>query len=140
MGQPSGRSTSEIGALAELAVANALNKAGYPVFLPFFNAHSRVDLIYQNALGEPRRVQCKFARFINEAVSFYTCSHTGGVERSYEGDVDDFGVYCEVTGLVYLVPVADVPTRFAMLRVRPPKNKQVRRVRWAEQYVVGPPW
>lgn len=96
--------------------------------------------MYLTRLGETRRVQCKSARLVNDAVAFYTCSHTGGVERAYDGDVDDFGVYCEATGLVYLVPVADVPTRFAMLRVVAPKNKQVRRVRWAEPYVLGPPW
>ncbi len=140
MAQPTSRPTSEIGATAELAVANALTKAGYAVFLPFFNAPSRIDLIFEDPLRGLRRVQCKFGRFTTDAVTFYTCSHTGGVERGYAGEVDEFGVYCKGRGLVYLVPIENVPRRFACLRLGPTKNNQQRGVRWAEPYVLGPPW
>ncbi len=126
--------TSELGALTELAVATALTKAGCAVFLPFFNAHGRVDLIYENPAGDLKRVQCKSARLSGDVMTFYTCSHTGGIERGYRGEADDFGVYCLETDEIYLVPVEDVPTRFASLRVGPAKNNQARRVRWAEPY------
>jgi hypothetical protein len=110
---------SEKGAMAELAVATALTRSGRPVYVPFFNAHSRVDLVYETTSGEFRRVQCKLARLIGDAVRFYTCSHTGGVEREYLEDADDFGVYCLETGIVYIVPVAEVPIRVASLRLAP---------------------
>lgn len=132
-------STSELGARTELAVASALTTAGFTVFIPFFNAHSRVDLVYQRADGV-RRVQCKSGRLSGNVVGFYTCSHTGGVERGYIGEVEDFGVYCESNGLVYLVPVVDVPSRFATLRLAPARNNQVRGTRDAALYVVGRPW
>ena len=134
------KSTSEIGATAELAVANALCRAGLSVYTPFFNAHGRVDLVYENALGEVRLVQCKSGRLVNDVIMFYTCSHTGGVEREYIDDVDEFGVYCAGTGLVYMVPVTDATTRLTSLRVGPARNNQTRRVRWAEPYLLGPPW
>lgn len=111
-----------------------------PVFVPFFNSHSRIDLMYVRVDGVVRRLQCKSANVVNDCVAFYTCSHTGGVERTYVGEVDEFGVYAAETGLVYLVPVEDVPTRLASLRIAPTRNGQVRRVRWADQYVLGPPW
>ena len=133
-------SPSAKGALAELAVATALSRNGRNVFLPFFNAHSRVDLIYSTTAGALRRVQCKAAHVIKDVMHFYTCSHTGGVERGYLGEVDEFGVYCEETGCVYLVPVTDVPARLASLRLTRPRNNQLRGVRWAEPYVLGPPW
>jgi len=125
---------SELGALSELAVATALTKAGRLVFLPFFNAHGRVDLIYEIAEGSFRRVQCKSARIVGEVMHFYTCSHTGGIERGYRGEVDEFGVYCAQTDSVYLVPVEDMPARLAALRLGPTRNNQARGVRWAEPY------
>ncbi len=67
-------------------------------------------------------------------MTFYACSHTGGVERSYRGEADEFGVYCLETQAVYLVPVDEVPTRMVSLRVGPARNNQERRVRWAEPY------
>jgi PD-(D/E)XK endonuclease len=58
--------------------------------------------------------------------------------RSYQGDVDFFGVYCPGTEEVYLVPIGDVPERAASLRVEPPRNGQTRNVRWAKDYVIWP--
>lgn len=131
---------SEVGALAELAVANALTKVGHRVFVPFFNSHSRIDLVYVNDLGQVRRVQCKTGTVIENTVSFWTCSNTGGVRKAYVDEVDEFGVYCAVTGLVYLVPIGDVPTRSARLRLAPTRSNQARGIRWAEPYLVGAPW
>jgi hypothetical protein len=55
-------SPSEVGARAELAVATALAKAGHAVFLPLFNGHGRVDLVYEDCDGRLQRVQCKTSR------------------------------------------------------------------------------
>jgi hypothetical protein len=135
-----GKSTSEVGSIAELAVATALTSAGFAVFIPFFSSHSRVDLLYINRVGEVRRVQCKSAHYKNDVILFYTCSHTGGVARGYVGDVDEFGVYSPDTGSVYLVPVDAVPTRLACLRNVATRNNQARGIRWAKDYLLGPPW
>ena len=123
-----------------MGVTSALLRAGLSVYLPFFNAHGRVDLIYEAPDGALRRVQCKAAHVIKDVVLFYTCSHTGGVERGYLGDADEFGVYCEETSSVYLVPVGDVPARLASLRLKRTRNNQLRGVRWASTYLLGPAW
>lgn len=107
------------------------------MYLPFFNAHGRVDLVYEKSGGVFRRVQCKSAQLANDVVTFYTCSHTGGVERGYVGDVDEFGVYCEATSAVYLVPVGDVAARLTRLRLAPARNGQLRGTRWAAPYLLG---
>jgi hypothetical protein len=131
---------SEVGALTELAVANALTRAGFTVFVPFFNAHSRIDLVYVDGPNRPQRIQCKTGTLVENTVSFWTCSNTGGVRETYVDDVDAFGVYCSATRLVYVVPVGDAPSRQARLRLEPPRNNQRRHIRWADQYVIGPPW
>ncbi len=131
---------SQVGAIAGFAVANALNRAGLVVFTPFFGGHSRVDLVYLNDVGVARRVQCKTARLADGYVSFYTCSNTGGVRRTYRDEVDEFGVYCVGNERVYIVPIEDVPTRAARLRVEPTRSNQSRGIRWAEPYLGGPPW
>src|SRR5262245_6400965 len=128
--------TSGMGARTEFEVAYALTTAGHVVYLPVFNVHSRVDLVYLTRAGEVRRVQCKSAHLGPSGVTFHTCSTTGGVRRTYYGDVDEFGVRCVETGLVYIVPVDDVPSRLATLRLEPTKNNQTRGVRWAEPYLL----
>ncbi|MEY2470120.1 MAG: hypothetical protein QOF21_2818 [Actinomycetota bacterium] len=123
-----------MGALAEAAVALALTKEGYVVFVPFFSAHGRIDLIYQRPDGSVSRVQCKSARLVGDVMAFYTCSHTGGIRRDYRNEVDEFGVYCARTDSVYVIPVEDVPARQAHLRLGPTRNNQASGVRWAEPY------
>jgi hypothetical protein len=107
------------------------------VYLPLFNAHSRVDLLYEAESGELRRVQCKTAHIEDNTVSFWTCSNTGGVRRTYYDDADDFGVYCPANEAVYLVPVNEVPPRNARLRLAPPRSNQTQGIRWAASYLIG---
>jgi hypothetical protein len=129
---------SIIGARAELAVATGLIRGGYDVFTPCFNAHSRIDLI---ACGDaaPMKVQVKTSHLKRGAVCFWTCSNTKHVRQHYRDDVDAFGVYSPELGLVYLVPVDEVPLREASLRLEPARNNQRAKIRWAADYLIGPP-
>lgn len=129
---------SGIGARAEAAVASALVRAGKSVFLPAFAAHDRIDLIYMDATRVVR-VQCKTSRLVGEVLRFRTCSNTANRPRTYDGEIDAFGVYSPTTGLVYLVPADDVPDRVCHLRLAPARNGQTRGLRWADDYVLGPP-
>jgi hypothetical protein len=61
-----------------------------------------------------------------------------GSIRNYRDDIDFFGVYCHDSGEVYLVPVDDVPSRVASLRLSPARNGQQVGVRWASQYLLPP--
>ena len=126
---------SELGAQAELAVASALTRAGRQVYLPFFAAHARVDLIFEDELGF-HRVQCKTSRLRGDVVTFATCSNTKHVRKDYRGEVDLFGVYSPELDQVFMVPVGDVPLRLGHLRLRPARNGQSKGIRWAADYVV----
>jgi hypothetical protein len=127
-----------LGARAEAAVASALVRAGRALFVPAFDAQGRVDLVY--ATGDRLvRVQCKSARLIGSIIQFRTCSNTLNNPRTYTGEIDEFGVYSPDTGLVYLVPADDVPTRRCALRLSPARNGQSVGLRWAADYLLGPP-
>jgi hypothetical protein len=129
---------TEIGARSEAAVASALIRAGKSVFLPVLGVNTRVDLIYAE---EDRllRVQCKTSRLVGDALTFATCSNTKNIPRVYVDEVDVFGVYSPARNLVYLVPAAGLPTRACQLRLAPTRNGQRKLVRWADDYVLGPP-
>jgi hypothetical protein len=132
-------SPSEIGAQAELAVATALARSGRPVFVPFFNGHGRIDLVFEDETGRLNRVQCKTSRLNDGCIGFRTCSNTGNVPKEYAGEIDVFGVYSPELDAVFIVPIDDVPTRFCFLRVAPPANNQQRGIRWAAPYRLAPP-
>jgi hypothetical protein len=129
---------STIGARAEAAVASALVRLGRTVFLPAFAAHDRVDLVYLG-VERPVRVQCKTAGLYGGALIFKTCSYTANLPRAYTNQVDEFGVFAPQTGMVYLVPASDLPNRSCSLRLDPPRNNQQGGVRWAADYLLGPP-
>jgi hypothetical protein len=61
------------------------------------------------------------------------------VNESYHGQVDAFAAYSPDLDLVYLVPVADVPSTLCTLRLVPPKNNQASKIRWVADHLVGPP-
>lgn len=129
---------SIVGARAEMSVASGLQRAGMDVFVPLFAAHSRVDLV---AAGPPGlvRVQCKTARLLPGSLFFRTCSNTANIPLDYRDQIDAFGVYSPDLNSVYLVPIADVSIRGCHLRVEPTRNGQEAGIRWARDYLIGPP-
>jgi hypothetical protein len=56
--------------------------------------------------------------------------------RHYRGQCDYFAVYNEELNKVYLIPVDEVGTVQANLRLAPTKNNQEKFVRWARDYEV----
>jgi hypothetical protein len=129
---------SIVGARSEMAVMSALQRAGMSVFLPICGAHSRTDLVVERDAAL-LRVQVKTCRLGEGCLVFAACSHTGRVNESYHGQVDAFAVYSPDLDLVYLVPIVDVPLRLCTLRLEPAKNNQASKIRWAADYVIGPP-
>lgn len=127
---------STIGERSEAAVLAALACSGRSVFLPF-GGHHRYDLAFEEE-NRLIKVQCKTGHESNGAIWFRTHNVTKGVPRDYRADVDYFGVYCDERREVYLVPVQDVPTRAAHLRIEPAKNNQEAKIRWAQPYLLKP--
>ena len=109
------------GLSAHLAVAWRLVERGFEVLEPFGD-HLRYDLAYYYS-GEPGRVfhkkedpalvriQCKAGRLSKDGttIRFNAFNMTGGrgKKRSYIGDAEYFGVYCEELRKVYLIPVEE---------------------------------
>jgi hypothetical protein len=122
-----------------LAVMLALQDAGYVVLTPF-GENTRYDLVIDD--GESfSRIQCKTGRLRDGTVLFNTCScyghhmNPGMSRRDYHGEIDYFAVHCLESGGVYLIPIEAMPTRsYGSLRVVPPRNNQVRNVRWAADF------
>ena len=131
-----------VGDRTTLAVMIALHETRIPFLVPL-GENTRYDLgIEWN--GQLVRVQCKSGRLRGGAVEFATCSWYGHhpnpkvVSRMYTGEIDFFAVYCRETSGVYLIPIAEVPTRsYAKLRVDPARNNQRRRIRYAADYEIA---
>jgi hypothetical protein len=131
-----------IGDRTTLAIIAGLNAAGFLVTIPF-GENTRYDLVIDDGT-RLLRVQCKTGRLRKGAVAFNTCSSYAHhqnpqvIKRTYEGEIDLFGVYCPETEDVYLIPIEDVPAkRQGRLRVGPPLNNQRRRIRDASTYRVA---
>ena len=133
------RNTTARGDLAELAVATALVRAGKRLLRPVSSA-TRYDLVIDNDDGSFTRIQCKTGVFRHGRIEFRLYSVSGHRPRavSYRGQVDAFGVYCPDTKEAYLVPVAALGAcdSMASIRVLPPKNGQVTRLRLARDYLI----
>jgi len=123
------------GEKSEGLILAALLRAGKVVLLPFGD-NQRYDLVIDEH-GKFVRVQCKTGRLRQGAINFKTCSsheHRGKGTRNYYGQADLFGVYCPETDAVYFIPVEEVGTTRALLRVEPPKNNQKSKTRYADRY------
>jgi PD-(D/E)XK endonuclease len=115
---------------------------GNAILIPF-GENTRYDLVvdYGSKLS---RVQCKTGRLRNGVVRFATCSsyahhpNSKVMQRDYEGQIDEFAVFCPDLGTVYLVPIEDVATkREGCLRVTPALNAQRKRIRLATAYEIA---
>jgi hypothetical protein len=132
------RDTKSVGDLSELMVAAALAHPGYTVSLPGENA--RYDLVIDKD-GVLSRVQVKTGRLRSGSIQWNCCStHThrnGPATRPYIDEIDFFGVYCPQLDSTYLIPIAVTSRTCSSLRVATAKNSQVKRVRWAEEYLIS---
>jgi hypothetical protein len=132
----------DIGDRSTLAIILALQTQGYGTYLPF-GENMRCDLI-ADYHGRLSRVQCKTGRLIDGSVRFRTSStyaHHPNPKihsRSYHGEIDEFAVFCPELGTVYVVPIDDIPNRYAaQLRIDAPRNGQVQRIRPAAAYEIA---
>ena len=131
-----------MGDVTTAAVIYARQLAGYSISIPF-GENVRYDLVADNRV-RLARVQCKTGRIRAGAVTFKVASSYAHhpnpklVKRDYVGEVDHFAVFCRETREVFLVPIEDVGARCeCALRIEPPKNNQVRRVRFASDYLIA---
>jgi len=123
-----------IGERTEGIVLAHLLRRGAVVLMPFGN-NQRYDLVVDiNNDGTFLRGQCKTAVYRRGCVRFHPCSSSGGKKCDYRGQVDVFWVHCPELDKVYQVPVEDVGTRQALLRVDAPRGGSKSNIRWASRY------
>lgn len=65
------------------------------------------------------------------------CNSRDAIRRSYDGEVDGFAVWCLHNRTGYYVPIDEVASGIATLRVEPTANNQASGVRWASDYELG---
>jgi hypothetical protein len=131
-------STSQKGAAAEAEIAAAAIRLDLVVLRPLGDG-GRYDLAIDTG-QRILRVQCKWASRQGEVIMAYcvTCRHTpGGYRRTtYSADeIDAIAVYSPDTDGCYLIPVREVDGCATIsLRLRPTRNNQAAKVRWASDY------
>jgi len=128
--------TKAKGDVSEAMVTAALLQRGEVILVPFGD-NQRYDLVIDRA-DTFLRVQVKSGRLRDGAILFNTRSnhyHRGKGYRSYEGQIEFFGVYCPETGTCYLVPIdACGGLQVGSLRVEATKNGQKTGIRWASEF------
>ena len=135
------RHPKDVGDRSTLAIMLAFQTQGLPLYVPF-GENTRTDLIVDYG-GRLSRVQCKTGRLRNGTVIFRSCSSYAHhpnpkvARRDYQGEVDEFAVFCPDLGTVYVIPVDDVGTTAGFLRVDPPRNNQHEKVRFAAAYEIA---
>jgi hypothetical protein len=128
------------GDVTEAYLTARLLELGYTVLKPVGD-NARYDLVIERG-GCFHRVQCKTATWGDEeqaSLVFAACStnwHLRDGKRGYHGEADFFGVYFPPSRKVYLVPVAVCGHTEIRLRITPPRNGQVRGIRYAVDYEI----
>jgi PD-(D/E)XK endonuclease len=122
------------GNAAEAAILSAFVGRGFDVLVPFGEGQP-YDLVVRLPGGEFLRVQCKTAREAPGCLVFNSRMTDHGRGRlSYLGLADVFGVLAPWNSTVYLVPVREMAGFEGRLRLKPTRNNQRLRVRYARDY------
>ncbi len=135
------RTTNSIGNISEAAIVTRFLQLGYVVLTPH-GRKQRYDLVIEDSEEQFWRVQCKTARIEDNGtvIAFDTANHSIALKdkraRHYREQCDFFAVYCGELNQIYLVPIDQVGTTKANLRLVPAKNNQEKYVRWAKDYEI----
>ena len=139
IGRGKKRDTNRTGEISESAIMTRFLELGYVVFVPY-GGNQRYDMVVEDADGRLLRIQCKSAWRDEDDTVLEFCTSIRNVTgknrqaRDYRGQCDYFAVYNAELRKVYLIPVDEVGTWSAKLRVAPTKNNQGKDIRWAKDY------
>ncbi len=133
------RDTNRIGEISEAAIITRFLQLGYVVLTPY-GGNQRYDLVIEDADGRFWRIQCKTGRIdeggtvLRFSTSISNVTGKNRQPRSYRGQCDYFAVYSEKLNKFYLIPVEQVGTNGASLRLAPSKNNRDKNTLWARDY------
>ena len=126
----------DVGHRSEIAILHHLTRRGFVVYQPV-SINCRCDFLIDVGTRFVR-VQCKTACVHDTYLTFQARSIRSNrrvtLERTYDGEIDLFLVYCEVLDEVYVVPVEEATRTEVRLRLHPTGNNQASRVRWAKDH------
>ena len=108
------------------------------VVLSPFGDNQRYDLVVEKD-GKFDRIQCKTGRVRQGRIMFNACSsriHNSYGKYDYKGQIEYFGVYCPDNDKSYLIPIDEVGTTVATLRIEPTKNCQKKGIRLASDFEI----
>lgn len=123
--------TKTIGDVAELLAAAKYIEKGYVVSRPLTD-HARYDLLIDDG-NNILKVQVKARSMKNGSVAVqkYTSN------KAYEdGDFDILVVYCIDTGEIAALNWDELLTSDTILRIDPPKNNQLKNVRFFKDFYI----
>lgn len=131
-------STKAKGNLTELQCITAFYELGYQVSIPY-GENSRYDFI-ADIEGKLIRVQVKTSSPVRNsegAITFQTRStrinSTQNISHPYtKEEIDYFATYWD--GKCYLIPITETSHTTKTLRFIPPKNGQVKGIKFAQEY------
>ena len=125
--------TKTKGDIAELAVALRLVREGWKVLFPY-GENSRYDLVAEKQ-GRFVRIQVKYVT-PKHGLLYVNCrsSNNWSTVHYTAEDIDIIAVYDPVSRSIYFVPTHDIRKSAMMLRLRPTKNNQKARVRYASDF------
>lgn len=131
--------TGTVGNIGEAVALAEFTKRGYTVLIPF-GQNAPYDLVV-DINNRFYRIQCKSTEKVHdgEKMIFTTCRMNNiTYQRTvYTSDeIDYMFVYCIENGYMGLIPIEQLGTKAITIRIAPPRNCQVNRIRMAESYLL----
>lgn len=131
--------TNQKGDVTELLVSAFLISKGFKISKPISN-NLRYDLI-ADFRGKLLRIQCKSSTYETHsnkrAITFNTCSshiNTKGQVRIPYSKYDIDYIATVWNGHCYMIPVEETGSSQFMLRLEKPKNNQIKKIHFIENY------
>lgn len=129
--------TVQLGDVVEAIVLSKLTSDNNIVLLPWGNNQRFDFVIYKNY--NFIRVQVKHGRIKNNIIeaSARSTNYRKGkwVSFNYKNDVDVIIIYVSELRKFYWLPIDEIGEQKQLsLRLKPPKNNQVKNIRFAEKY------
>jgi hypothetical protein len=127
--------SKQIAREAELRFASELTRQGWEIFFPY-GEDSPIDILAHKD-NKFMKIQVKATKEKNGRISCKLRSTNNWQDKKYKKeDIDKFGFYDYKSKKGYIVPIEDVENMSeVILRIHPPKNKQVKGIRNANKYL-----
>lgn len=126
------------GSIGQAYIVAHLLERDYNVLIPVQEGLP-YDLVVEKG-GQYRRVQCKYRKAERGAIKVPKRNNDyrgiGTVVYSRD-NIDGFAIYCPDYRQIYYVPIGDLDgtTKSLCLRIEAPKNRQVKGIRTAADYL-----